>query len=386
VDFDLTADQVAFRQVVREWVERECPKSVARELESRAGEYPAQLWQKMADAGFPALSIPEAYGGQGADLMTAVILQRELARSLAGLTWMWGITAFCAKAIVRYGTDDQRERVLPEVAAGGLTLALAVTEPGGGTDVLGALQTRAERREGGWVLTGTKVWSTGALTAGYLLVLARSDPSAERRSEGVSLFLVPNPSAGLQIRSLPKLGMRALASCEVSLVDVVVPDELVVGTVHRGWHEVMDVVGDERILLAALCCGIIDGVLEDALRYTRERHAFGRPIAAFQAVQHHIAQIVTWQHESELLTWRAAWLSQNGRPYELEADIAKVVSSEAAVAAADTGIQLLGGMGYSLETDMQRYWRDARLFRIGPLTNEMTRNMIGLRLGLPRSW
>jgi alkylation response protein AidB-like acyl-CoA dehydrogenase len=385
VDFELTDEQRAFRQVVRDWVERECPKELARELEAREHEYPLELWDKMARAGFPALGVAAEYGGQGADMMTAVILQRELARSLAGLTWMWGISAFCAKAIWLHGSDALKSRILPELAAGRLRIAMAVTEPDGGTDILGALRTRAERRNGGWALTGRKMWSTGAMAAQYLLVLARSAPAAEKRSDGISMFLVPNPSAGLQVAPIPKLGMRALASCSIFLDEVPVPDELVVGTLHQGWHEIMTAIDAERILLAALCCGIIDGVLEDALQYTGQRHAFGRPVAQFQAVQHHVANIAMVQHQAELLTYRAAWLCEQGRPFGLEADIAKVVASDGAVRAADTGIQLLGGMGYSLETDMQRYWRDARLFQIGPLTNEVTRNMIAQRLGMPRS-
>jgi len=386
VDFGLTEEQSEFRRHARSWVERECPKAVARDLEAREFEYPSGLWEKMAAAGFPGVGLSVEAGGQGGDLVDQVLLQRELARSLAGLTWMWGITAFCARAVDRLGSAGQRADLLPSLAAGRSRLAMAVTESGGGSDLLGALRTRAERVTDGWRLTGEKAWSTGALTADRLLVLARTTAVEGRPDRGLTLFLVSNPSPGLAVRPVPKLGMRALASCAVTLDEVLVTDDSVLGTVDEGWRDIASVIDTERILLAALCCGILDGVLEDAVAYAKDRHAFGRPIGQFQAVQHHIADIAMWRAQAELVTFRAAWLAASGQDFGIDADMAKVVASEHAVRAADLGLQVLGGMGYSLETDMQRYWRDARLFRIGPVTNEVTRSTIARRLGLPRAW
>jgi acyl-CoA dehydrogenase len=386
MDFSLTEEQEAFRDSVREWVERECPKPEARRLEAQEFEYPEELWAKMAAARFPGVGLPEEAGGEGGGLIEQVILQRELARSLAGLTWMWGITAFCARAVWRFGVDELRRSLVPAVADGRARIAMAVTESGGGTDLLGALRTSARREGDRWVLQGEKVWSTGALAAQHLLVLARTSEVEGRPDKGLTMFLVPVPSPGLDVRPIPKLGMRALASCVVSLDGVAVPDERVLGTVDEGWKEIASVIDTERVLLAALCCGILDGVLEDAVAYALDRHAFGRPIGQFQAVQTHLADIAMWRAQSELVTLHAAWLASTGRKFGIEADIAKVVTSEHAVAAADLGLQVLGGMGYSLETDMQRYWRDARLFRIGPVTNEVTRSMIARQLGMPRAW
>ncbi len=387
MNFALSEEQELFRKTVRDWVERECPKSVALHLEQREFEFPFELWDKMSEAGFHGVGIAEEYGGQGGDIVTQALLARELGRSLAGLTWMWGLSSFAgAKAIGFYGSDEQRERFLPRLARGETRFAIAVTEPSGGTDLLGALGTSARPTEGGWRINGQKIWSSAANVSDYLLLLARSDRAVEKRTQGTTLFLVPRESEGLETRPIPKIGMRALASCEIFLDDVFVPDDLVLGEPGRGWYHLLNTLNNERILVAALCTGIIDGVLEDALAYMAEREAFGRSIGHFQALQHYIANIAMWQEQAELVTYHAAWLQQQGQACARQANMAKVLASEYAGQAADLGLQILGGMGYSAETNMQRYWRDARLYRIGPITNEMARNVIAESYGLPRSF
>lgn len=386
MDFELSEELEEFRRVVHSWVEKEAPKSLARELEADEFHYPEELWQKMTDAGFHGVGLPEEYGGMGGDVMTQVVLARELARSLAGLTWMWGIPSFCAKSVYLFGSEEIKAELLGDLAAGRSRLAITVTEPGGGTDLMGAMRTRAVRTEGGWVINGQKTWSSGAHAASHLLLLARTDDSPDKPARGVSSFLVPNPSEGLMVKQIPKLGMRGFGSCDVYLDNVFVPDKYLVGDVGQGFYQMLATLNNERILVAALCCGIIDGVLEDALDYLKERRAFGKPIGQFQALQHFIADITIWQKEAELLTYYAAWKQLRGEPCGVESNMAKIAASEYAGKAADLGIQMLGGMGYSAETDMQRYWRDARLYRIGPISNEMARNSIAEAHGLPRSF
>jgi acyl-CoA dehydrogenase len=222
--------------------------------------------------------------------------------------------------------------------------------------------------------------------ADYILLIARTAPAAEKKHQGVSLFIVPTKTPGVTIHEISKLGMRSIGSCDVFLEDVFVPDELMLGEEGRAWYMLLPTLNNERIMLAAFCCGIIDGVLEDAVAYMKEREAFGRKIGEFQILQHYVADIALWQKQAELVVFNAAWLQSQGRPCGLESNMAKVIASEAAVNAADLGIQILGGLGYSAETDAQRYWRDARLFRIGPVTNEMARNGIAETFGLPRSF
>ena len=318
--------------------------------------------------------------------MQAVFI-REVARTAAGLGWIWGITAFSGtRSIALHGTDEQKQRFLPEMAAGRLRTAMAFTEPGGGTDVLGAMRTTADKVDGGWIISGEKIWSTTADSADYLLLMARSSREVKKRSDGVSLFFVPRTSAGITITPLDKLGMRALNSCSVYLDKVFVPDDLLLGEAGKAWKDTTSTLNSERIMNSAMCLGMIDGILEDAVSYMKQRRAFGKLIGEFQSLQHYVADIAMMQKQSELMLFNTAWLQANGKPCAQDASMTKVLVSEYAVKSADLGISILGGMGYSAETDMQRYWRDARLLMIGPVSNEMARNMIAEGLGLPRSF
>ena len=384
---DFTDEQLAFRDMVRKWVDAEAPKSWARALEKDEHHYPFALWDKFTEAGFHGIGIDEKYGGQGGDIVTQMILARELARTLGGLAWIWGITSFAgSKSIGVYGTDAQKEKFLPQIAAGKLRAAISFTEPGGGTDVLGALKTEAVRGDGGWILSGEKIWSSSAHVADYLLVLARTDRNVQKRHQGVTLLWVPARAVGVKITSLPKLGMRSMGSCSVHFDQVFVADELVLGEPGNAWYMLLPTLNNERIMVAAFCTGVIDGVLEDALSYMQQRKAFGRIIGEFQVLQHYVADIAIWRKSVELLLNHTAALLSAGKPCHMESSMLKVLASDYAVQAADLGIQILGGMGYSAETDMQRYWRDARLWKIGPITNEMARNVIAEGLGLPRSF
>ncbi len=386
MDFTLTDEQEMFRSMVHDWVEKEAPKNVARDWEAQEFEYPFELWDKMSAAGFHAIGLPEEIGGQGGGTMTQMILARELARSLAGLTWIWGISSFCAKSVDKFGSEELRHELLPQLANGDIRMAIAVTEPGAGTDVLGGMKTTAVKVDGGYRITGSKMWSTAAHVSQYLLLIARSDQDVPKKAQGITIFLVPNPAEGLSIRQIPKVGMKSVGSCEVFLDEVFVPDNYVVGEPGRGWYQMLETLNNERIMVGALCTGVIDGVLEDAVEYLKERRAFGKPIGQMQILQHYIADIAMWQKQSELITYYAAYLQEQGLPCGVEATMCKVIASEYAGKAADLGLQMLGGMGYALETNMQRYWRDSRLYRIGPITNEMARNVIAESYGLGRSF
>jgi len=387
MDFELSEEYRAFRDMVRRWVDNEAPKDWARALEKDEHNYPFALWDKFTEAGFHGVGISEEYEGQGGDVVMQMLLARELARSLGGLAWIWGITSFAgSKSIGLYGSAEQKAKYLPEIANGRLKAAIAFTEPDGGTDLLGAMGTNATRVDGGWVINGEKIWSSSAHVADYLLLIARSDKNAEKKHQGLTLFWVPAKSEGVKITPLPKLGMRSMGSCSVHLEDVFVADENVLGEPHNAWYMLLPTLNNERIMVGAFCLGVIDGVLEDAVEYVKQRKAFGGIIGRFQALQHYIADIATMQKTTELMLHFCADKQARGENVGVEANMLKLMASENANAAADLGIQILGGMGYSAETDMQRYWRDSRLWRIGPITNEMVRNGIAESLGLPRSF
>ena len=387
MDFSFSEEQQAFQDVVRRWVDAECPKDWMRQLEADEENYPYPLWDKLKEQGFFGIGISEEWGGLGGDVVMQMIFAREFARTAGGLLWTWGLTSFGgAKTISAVGNDEQKQRWLPAMAAGDLRVSLSMTEPDGGTDVLGAMKTHAEKVDGGWKLNGAKMWTTAAKAADRLLVLARTDKNVEKKHHGLTMFFVDAKTPGITSSLLPKLGMRAMGSCEVHYEDVFVPDEDVLGTPGQAWYAMLPTLNNERIMVGAQCLGAIDGVLEDALDYMKQRKAFGGIIGRFQVLQHYIADIATWQKTTELLLYYVSQLQADGKPCGVEANMLKMVATENAVNAADLGIQILGGMGYSAETDMQRYWRDHRILRMTPISNEMVRNSIAESFGLPRSF
>lgn len=386
LNFDLSDEQQLFRETLHELVEREFPKAWCREVEARK-EFPWDLWEKVGASGLHGVGLPEEYGGQGGGIIEQTVVAEELSRTLAGLTWIWGVTAFAGtKAIRYYGTDAQKSRFLPAVAAGKLMFSIALTEPNGGTDVLGAMSTTATKVDGGWSINGAKIWSTMAHVADMLLLTARTSQPAEKPSQGVTVFLCDAKADGITATPIPKIGQRSLGSCEVGFNDVFVPDENVLGEVDQGWRLLSETLNGERIIVSATCCGALQGILEDMLAYAKERRAFGKQIGQFQAVQHMIADTRISLDLARLATYRAAFLHEQGRPNGVESTTAKIFASEACFTAADRGMQILGGYSYAEEYDMQRYWRDMRIYRIAPINNEMGRNYIGESLGLPRSF
>ena len=387
MSMDLTEEDATFRDVTRRWVNTECSKQYCRELERQEHIFPQELWDKLSAFGAHGIGIPEEYGGQGGSIVTQTLFAREFARTAAGIGWVWGVTSFSgAKTLTFCGNESQKKEFLPKIASGELRTAMSYTEASGGTDLLGGLRTTAVKGDGGWIINGEKIWSTGAGTADYLLLMARSDTEVAKRSRGVSIFLVPTSSEGITIAEMPKLGMRCVGSCSVHLDNVFVPHALLLGEPGNGWYQSTKTVNNEKLINAAFCLGMLDGVIEDALEHMKSRQAFGKVIGEFQILQHYLADMAMWQTQGELLVMHTATLQASGAQTATESTMAKVLCSEYVSKAADLGIQILGGMGYSAETDMQRYWRDSRLLRIGPISNEMARNKIAEDLGLPRSF
>lgn len=384
MNFDPVPEHEMLRESVREFFVRELPEERIREMD-RARRIPREIWKRFAALGWTGLSVPAEYGGSGADVSTAAVFTEELARRFPSLATDWLLISMTARVLRESGTGKQKTELLPRLAAGEFLMAFGMSEPGGGTDVL-ALRTRARLEGNEWVVRGQKLYTSLADDADAILVLCRTDAEAAKRSRTLSLVLTPRHQKGVQVRRLELMGQRAACTCEVFLDDARAPADALVGERGSGWQTLLRTLDEERILCAAMYVGITGAALEQALQYARERTAFGRPIGAFQAVQHPLADTAAELEQIRLLTAKAAWLQSEGRECAAEAAMAKLAASEAAVRATDRGMRVLGGYGLVEASPMERLFRDTRLGPFSPISNEMVRNFLGQRLGLERSY
>jgi acyl-CoA dehydrogenase len=354
----------------------------------REHEFPWDFYRRMAEGGWVGIALPEEYGGGGRGITDAAVVLHEVARSGAAMNGCSALhlTIFGLNPVAKFGNDRLKEAFLPRAAAGDLHVAFGVTEPDAGTDT-GRITTRAEPDgKGGWRVTGRKVWTTKALESEVVLLIARTGPP-ETGLKGLSLFLADLDPDYVDIRPIPKVGRNAVASCEVAYDGLPVESWRLVGEEHEGFRLLLHGLNPERVLLASEACGIGEVALARATAYAKERIVFDRPIGANQAISHPLAHA----HVS----LRAAWMMalHAGRRYDAgmecgeEANSAKYLAAEAAFHAADRAVQTLGGMGYAQEYHVERYWREARLQKIAPVTQEMTLNYIAQTvMGLPRSY
>jgi acyl-CoA dehydrogenase len=386
MDFSLTAEQEMLRDETRAFCEKELNREYVRWMDENCDFVPDELWQKMAALGHFEMMIPTEYGGLGLGSLEAMLVLEEVASaSVAVALGVGAAVGFGATTIRNLGSDEQKRELLPKLAKGEIKFALALTEPSGGTDILGAIRTRAVNRDGHWVLNGQKVFITAAHVADYLITVAITDPDA-KRSDGLSIFLVPRPAEGLQTRLIPKLGCHACGANEVFFEDVVVPEENLLGTLNNGWYELLMTLNPERIATSVMSLGIARAAFREAMEYAKERQAFGGPIARFQILQHYLADIAIEIENARNLIHKCAWLVDQGLPFHLEATMAKIVASRASEKAAIHGMEVMGGWGYAMEYDMQRHFRDYKQMVFSPISDEMAKNMMMQFMGMPRSW
>lgn len=357
----------------------------------RKAEYPTEFVQAFADAGWLGLAIPEAYGGAGLGVTEAVLMLEAICASGAGLSGASPVhfAVFPPMPIIRHGTEDLRQRILPEIARGRLSLAFGVTEPNAGSDT-SRIETMARREGRGWTVTGRKVWTSNARRSGKMLLLARTTPAGAtgaRKLDGLTLFVADLDPRAVEIREIEKLGRAAVDSNELIIDGLRIADEDVVGEVGRGFYHLLDSLNPERILVAGEAVGIGRVALERAAAYARERVVFGRPIGQNQAVAHPLALAWARLEGAWQQTLRAAWLFDQGQPCGAEANAAKVLAADAGFEAADAALQTFGGFGYAKEFDVERLWREVRLYKIAPVSQQMALNYLAERvLGLPKSY
>jgi len=354
-----------------------------------SGDYPWDFVRAFAERGWLGLIVPEQYGGAGLGIGEAAVMLHAVGESGAGLSGASAVHfyVFPLSPVIRHGSEAMKADVLPRAARGELLVAFGVTEPNSGSDT-SRIETRADRREGGWVVNGQKVWTTNAQNAEKILLLARTSPRSEAAPlDGMTLFLADLDRRACEVRRIEKLGRAAVDSNEVFIRDLEVRDDQVVGEVGRGFRHLLDGLNAERVVIAMEAAGIGRAALRLASDYARERVVFGRAIGQNQAVAHPLARAWADLEAAELLALKAAWLYDTGQPCGLEANAAKVLAADAGFAACDAALQVHGGFGYAREYHVERLWREVRLCRIAPISQEMALNFLAQRaLGLPRSY
>lgn len=388
MDFELTEDQETIRKAVagllrdfddHYWMEKD-----------RDHAFPEEFYAAVAGGGWLGITMPEAHGGHGLGITEATLLLEEVARSGGGMNAASAIhmSIFGMHPVVVHGSEDLQRRTLPRITTGDLHVCFGVTEPGAGLDTTG-ITTYAHRDGGHYVVTGRKVWISKAMESEKILLLTRTTKldDVEKRTDGMTLFLTDLDRDRVTVRPIPKMGRNAVSSNELYIDELRVPVEDRVGEEGQGFRYLLDGLNPERMLIAAEALGIGRVALDRAVRYGTEREVFGRPIGMNQGIQFPLADSLARLDAAELVLRKATWLYDNGRPCGREANTAKYLCADAGFTAADRALQTHGGMGYSEEYPVARYFREARLMRIAPISQEMVLNYLGSHaLGLPKSY
>jgi alkylation response protein AidB-like acyl-CoA dehydrogenase len=373
MDLSLSEEQLGFKALAREFLDKEVVPHRAEW--DRRESVDTAIIPRLGEIGFFGLTIPEEYGGLGGDYITYCLGMEELGRADSSVRGIVSVSmGLVGKVILSHGTEEQKQQYLPGIANGTLLGCFGLTEPDNGSDP-GSLTTRARRDGSDYVINGQKIFITNGTWADVCLVFARTGGDGPK---GVSAFLVPTSTAGFEAREIHgKLGLRGQATAEIFLTDVRVPESARLGDEGEGFKIAMHSLDKGRVSVGAGCTGIIQGCLEEVVRYTTERKQFGRPIASFQLIQDIIAQISVDVDAARLLTWRAADLIERDLPFGTEASKAKYFASEAAVRAANSALQAFGGYGYVDEYPIQKYMRDARVMTLYEGTSQIQKLLIG---------
>jgi len=387
MDFEFTEAQKMLRNTVREFVEKELTIEYVRKWDADENMrwLSPEIARKARELGFTAIHVPKEYGGLGGDLIDDVIIVEEVARRSPPAAFGLGGGMF-VRLILAHGNEKQKNNYLPKIAKGEIGFCIGLTEPAGGTDLLGAISSTAVPDGDDYVVNGQKIYITGAHVAPYICALVITDKTAAKRTRAMSLFFIDLKSPGIEIRALHKLSMRGAGANEVFFTDVKVSKTNMLGELNKGFYCLITLLNPERIICAATTVGLAQGAYELALDYAKTRTAFGKPIGQFQVIQHWLADMAIEIELGRLMMYKAAWLFAKGQPCYLEAAAAKVCTSEIAVKTTTNAMEIFAGAGVMMESDIQRYFRDARQFTFAPVSNEMARNFIGELLGLPRSF
>lgn len=382
--FTTSEEHQQFRQSIRDFIERETSREMDRHLDE-TGEFPYELAKKMADAGFYGVPFPEEYGGQGGSALEFAILCDELAYgSEAAAACFLMPVFFAGEMLLLNGSDEQRAKWLPEIISGNLRGCFALTEPNAGSDAA-AITTNAALDGDEWVLNGQKTLISGVDVADYIMCVTRTGPREPKPYSNITILMVDRKAPGITINKIEKVGSRAVGLFEIFFDDVRIPRGMVIGgeeAVGNGWGQMWMSLDMERIMVATLYTAIARKAFDDALEHAKQREQFGQPIGRFQAIQHQLANMKIHVDAAEMMAYRAAWLKDQGMPCSMEGAEAKTFATEIALRVCLDGMQVLGGWGYTMEYDMQRYARAAMLGPIGMGTNHIQKTIIAKLLGL----
>lgn len=382
MDFGLSDEQ---KQLVL-MIEDFCKKETSRELDRECDEnerFPIELNEKLASTGIYGLPFPEEYGGTGGSTMDFILAVETLAINSEAACALFLLPVFFAgEMMLNNGSDEQKKEYLPKIIAGELKGCFALTEPNAGSDA-SRVTTKAVLDGDDYILNGHKTMITGVDVADYIMLVTKTDTEV-RRYEGITIFMVPQGSPGITINKLKKLGGRIISTCEIFFEDVRVSKEMIMGGpegLNKGWPQMLMQLDIERIMMGAAHVALAQKAFDDALAYAKQREQFGKPISTYQMVVSILADMATEIEAARWLTYRSAWLKDQGLPCSLEASYTKLFSTEMAKKVTQDGMQVLGGYGYMMEYDMQRYVRDALLGTIGGGTNQIQKLIIGKLLG-----
>ncbi|HME03324.1 MAG TPA: acyl-CoA dehydrogenase family protein [Solirubrobacteraceae bacterium] len=386
MDFSLTDEQRSIAETFDAFCEKELSDAYVRWMDANVDFPPDELWQKLASLGLFGVTVPVEYGGLGLGLTTNMLAYEQICKRSMSVALAVGATiGFGARFLAELGSQEQKQAYLPALAEGRVRTAMALTEPAGGTDVLGSVSTVARDAGDHWVINGSKMFITGAHAADLVFTVCRTEQDAPR-SKSLSTIIVPRPSAGMTMQAVEKISCHHCDSVEISYCDVTVPKENLIGSRGEAYGEIMTVLNPVRVGVGMLGVGVIAAIYERCMRYVQERQAFGGPIARFQTLQHYLADMRVNLENSRNLTYKAAWLCETGRPYHVEATMAKLVAAEGARHAGTYGTEIFGGYGICDEYPVSMFARDAYQIQFSPITNEMSRNMLMQFQGLPKSW
>ncbi len=375
--FGFTQDQQMMRESVLDLLERELPVERVRELDSNS-EFPLAAYNALAKGGWLGLPFGKEWGGSDGSHMDRAVLVEALGYHYLNIgTAFLMNTTYAGQHLNLHASDYLKQTFIPKIIDGSCRLAIAITEPEAGSDVA-SIRTRAIKRGDRYVLNGQKTYITLAHMANYIVTAAKTEPEAG--AKGISLFLVPTDAKGLTIRKLDMLGRRPIHANDVFYADVEVPAEYLIGEEGSGFRYLMKCLNLERAGTSAASCGDMQHIIDYACAYAKERKQFGQPIANFQAIAHKLADMRIQAEASRLMIWRVAQMLDQGLDPRMETSIAKVFITEAGFNCANLGMQIMGGAGYMMDHDMQRFFRDSRLGPIGAGTNEIQRNIIAQNL------